>query len=133
MPYEYRRLTAEERAQVVRQREEQGFPLHSPPHPFREQAYYLITAANYEHAPIMARPGRCTDLESRLLAALDSLRADIAGWVILPNHYHILVGEVSLTSLSAALRLLHGRTSREWNLADALTGRRAWFSSSPTG
>ncbi len=54
--------------------------------------------------------------------------AEVAGWVILPNHYYALVGVASLDGVSAALKALHGATAREWNLADAQTGaRRVWY------
>jgi putative transposase len=54
--------------------------------------------------------------------------ADISGWVILPNHYHILVSVSSLDLISGALKQLHGATSRQWNLEDNLTGqRRVWY------
>ncbi len=37
-------------------------------------------------------------------------------------------GVKSLNDVSAALKQLHGTTSREWNLADGLTGkRRVWY------
>ncbi len=127
MPYEYRKLTPEERAEVVRQRRERGYPYHAPPHPFREAGGYLITAANFEHAPVMALPDRRTDFESRLIVAMENIQAQVFGWVILPNHYHILVGVGSLDHVSAALKQLHGSTSREWNLADQQTGRQVWF------
>ena len=41
MPYEYRKLTPEEREAVLRQRRECGYPRHAPPHPFREAGRYL--------------------------------------------------------------------------------------------
>jgi putative transposase len=48
--------------------------------------------------------------------------------VVLPNHYHILLSIEALDSVSAALKQLHGATSREWNLADIQTGRRrVWY------
>ena len=128
MPYDYRKLTPEEREEVLRQRRERGYPLHSPPHPFRQAGHYLITAANLEHQPIMALPARRTDFETRLLTALENIRADINGWVILPNHYHALIGVESFDLVSAAFKQLHGATSREWNLTDGTTGsRRVWY------
>jgi len=128
MPYEYRTLTPEQREELERQRKALGFPLHAPPHPFREAGYYLITAANFEHAHIMFAPERRTEFERRIVAALQEIQADIVGWTILANHYHVLVGVESLDQMSAALKQLHGVTSREWNLADALTGkRRVWY------
>jgi hypothetical protein len=54
MPYDYRRMTPEEREEVVAHRHELGYSLHQPPHPFRDAGHYFITAANYEHASIMS-------------------------------------------------------------------------------
>jgi putative transposase len=128
MAYRYRQLTLEEREEILRQRRERGYPLHAPPHPFRQAGYYLITAANFEHVPIMAAPARRTEFEARLLEAMQGIQADVVGWVVLPNHYHVLVGVESLDWVSAALKGLHGSTSREWNVADGQTGkRRVWY------
>lgn len=127
MPYEYRRMTPEERAEVVQYGREQGFPLHSPPHPFRDEGYYLFSAANFDHAPIMACPKRRTEFEAMLLAAMQEIHVEVSAWVVLPNHYHILACIDSFASFSAALKRLHGPTSRRWNLADGQVGRRVWF------
>ncbi len=128
MPYEYRKMTPLEREQILHQRRERGYPLHAPPHPFREAGRYLLTAANFEHAMIMSAPDRRTDFEARLVESMHNLTADVYGWVVLPNHYHILVGLESLEPASAAIKHLHGVTSREWNLAEGLTGkRRVWY------
>ena len=87
MPYEYRRLTPQERDLVLNQRRELGYPLHAPPHPFRDAGRYLISAANFEHVPMMASPDRRTDFESRLLAMMDDIHAEVYAWSVLPNHY----------------------------------------------
>ena len=42
--YEYRKLTPEQRAELVQQRLARGHPPHSPPHPIRDQPFYLLTA-----------------------------------------------------------------------------------------
>jgi putative transposase len=128
MPYHYRRLTPEERAKVEQERQRRGYPLHGPPHPYRDAGYYLLTAATYEHAPIMEPADRRTDFEERLYTELAGVQADIFAWVILPNHYHVLVGIKAFDQVSRAMQLLHGRTAREWNLADGLAGkRRVWY------
>ena len=128
MPYEYSKLSPEEGEELLRIRRERGYPLHAPPHPYRDAGYYLITAANFEHVPIMASPERRTEFEMLLLSAMKQIQADTVCWVVLPNHYHVLVGIESLDSVSAALKQLHGVTSREWNLVDGQTGkRRVWY------
>jgi putative transposase len=102
--------------------------LHGPPHPFRQVGWYLLTAANFEHATILAAPDRSRAFEERLLTTLRGINTEVFGWVILPNHYHALISVTSLEQVSAALKQLHGTTSREWNLTDHQTGkRRVWY------
>lgn len=47
--YEYRQLTDEQKAEVLRQRQLRGYPLHAPPHLRDVEGWFLITAATYEH------------------------------------------------------------------------------------
>ena len=128
MPYEYRKLSPEERKRVVEERKRRGFPLHQPPHPFREKGAYLITAANFEHVPVMSSAGRRTEFQEKILEELQGANVEISGWVILPNHYHILVYAETLNSISAVLKQVHGSTSRRWNEEDGLSGKRkVWY------
>ncbi|MGD2145549.1 MAG: transposase [Anaerolineae bacterium] len=129
MGYDYRRMTQEERVAVVDERRARGYPLHAPPHPYRGPGWYCIHAANFEHANVMSSPERLTGFEDRLLEGLRDAGAEVGAWVVLTNHYHVLVSVASLDQVSGALRWLHGRTSRAWNLEDELTGRRkVWYS-----
>jgi putative transposase len=125
--YDYRKLTPEERAEIVRLRRERGYPLHAPPHPFSSEGCFLITAANYEHRHIMHAPERRTEFEIALLEAFRQLGANIKGWVILPNHYHILIELKAFKRIAHTLQLLHGRTSRIWNIEDETLSRKVWY------
>jgi REP-associated tyrosine transposase len=126
--YVYRQLTPDERDEVLRRRRERGFPLHAPPHPIRGAGRYLISAANFEHNHIMSSSERRTDFESRLLEKLREIETEVFGWVVLSNHYHVLLGLETLGPPSAALKDLHGSTAREWNVADRKEGaRRVWY------
>jgi len=128
MPYEYRKLSPKEREEIVNYRREHGYPLHAPPHPFRNAGTYLISAANFEHRSIMCSPERRTEFEIRMLNSIKEITDNLIAWVILPNHYHILISIQSLDDVSAALKQLHGTTSREWNIEDDVTGkRRVWY------
>jgi putative transposase len=128
MPYEYRRLSPKEREELVKYRRAHGHPLHAPPHPFRGAGAYLISAANFEHKPIMNSPQRRTKFETQLLNSIKEIADDLTAWAVLPNHYHVLISVQSLEDLSVALKHLHGTTSREWNIEDGLTGqRRVWY------
>jgi len=48
-------------------------------------------------------------------------------WVILNNHYHIIVQTNSGNSLPKFMQALHGVTSRTLNLQDEKKGRQVWF------
>jgi putative transposase len=128
MPYEYRRMTPEQRRAVVDERRRRGYPIHSPPHPFADAGGYLISAANYDHVAVMHSPERRSDFQAQLMSELHPVGAEVHAWVILPNHYHVLLSVGRLEHIAAALQRLHGRTAREWNLSDGLTAkRRVWF------
>jgi len=96
MPYEYRKLTQKEREELVAHRIAMGFPPHAPPHPFRDSACYMFTAANFEHAHVMESADRRSDFQTRLLRAFQEIEAEISVWVILANHYHVLARVESL-------------------------------------
>jgi REP-associated tyrosine transposase len=128
MPYEYRKLLPKEREEIIKYRHAHGYPLHAPPHPFRGAGAYLITAANFEHRAIMNSLTRRTEFEARLLNSIKEITEDIIAWVVLANHYHVLLTIQSLNDISAALKHLHGTISREWNIEDNRTGkRRVWY------
>ena len=91
MPYEYRKLAPKEREEIVNYRREHGYPLHAPPHPFRDAGAYLISGANFEHQAIMSSPDRRTEFETRLLNSIKEITEDLIAWVVLPNNYHILI------------------------------------------
>ena len=121
-------MNPQEKANIEVYRRERGYPLHAPPHPFRDAGWYLITAANFLHQSVMCTPQRRDEFEAKLLQAFQGINAEIGGWVILPNHYHILAGVDGLDEVSAVLKQLHGSTSHDWNQIDGCTGqRRVWY------
>lgn len=76
----------------------------------------------------MSSPERQTQFETCPLSSIKEIAEEITGWVILPNHYHMLLAVQSLDAVSETLKHLHGKTSREWNIEDNLTGkRRVWY------
>ena len=69
-----------------------------------------------------------TSFQEILLKGFQEIQAEIIGWVVLPNHYHILGNIESLDLVSNLLKQIHGSTSREWNQQDGMTGKRkVWY------
>jgi putative transposase len=125
--YEYRKLTPEQRAELVKQRLAQGDPPHSPPHPVRDQPFYLLTATCYEHVRHMQSQRRRQQVLDALLEQFITTGMEIHAWAILPNHYHLLVHVTGFDALGGIFRLVHGPTARQWNLEDDTLGRKVWY------
>ncbi len=125
--YRYRGLSEDEREGLVNQRIARGFPPHSPPHFTSESGCYLLSAACYEHASLLNAADRRTSFLAALRDLLEGDGATLLGWVILPNHYHLLVDLPQADILPALLKVAHGRSSRAWNAADGAPGRQVWY------
>ena len=70
------------------------------------------------------------EFEAELLGAI--VAAKIFGWVVLPNHYHILVHPPDLHALLVNLGQLHGRTSHKWNGEEDCRRRKVWHRAAET-
>jgi putative transposase len=125
--YTYRKLTAQQQAEMVTERMHRGFPWHGPPHPEAPKEYCIVTATCYEHRKILNSPQRLAWFEDSLLAALKDLRIPCAAWCVLPNHYHVLVQTTDMRAVARGLGQLHGRSSFQLNREDNRRGRQVWY------
>jgi putative transposase len=127
--YNWRKLSAEERAFVLTQRKGRELPWHSPPHlDFAGTFTFIITAACYEHAHLIGKNvDRIAELEYELLTTCQNLNAKVYAWNVLPNHYHLLAQTADIKYLRKELGKIHGRSARFWNKEDDTLGRKVWF------
>jgi putative transposase len=125
--YTYRHLDAAERLELIQYREESGYPRHAPPHEYSASGWFLITAATYEHQPHFSDYARRYALWQSISAELTQANIECSAWAVLPNHYHLLVKVNELRQLASPLGRVHGRSSREVNSRDEVTGRRVWY------
>ena len=120
-------MTPEEREQVVRERKERGYPLHSPPHFKGVAGYYLITAACYQHQRVFNTPDLLSLLMDCLFERLKQAKLDVFAWVFLPNHYHIVVDTDDISFVGEALRKAHSKSATEANYIQEQKGRKVWY------
>lgn len=125
--YRYRTLTPGQKAEVRRHRQLRGYPTHEPPHLHQADGWFLITAATYEHKPRFCTEADRAWLLQELMTELQTAGIPFGGWVVLPNHYHLLVQCKPLSTISQPLRRVHARTARELNRREGLTGRQIWY------
>jgi putative transposase len=126
--YEWRRMTVEQREETLDGRKDRRRPWHSPPHRFLPgRRWYIISAACYEHGPIIGQTAeRMDELADRLYATCGEHSECVSAWCVLPNHYHVVLQTARIRELLRGLALLHGRTSYQWNGEEDLLGRRVW-------
>jgi len=127
--YEWRRMTAEQKSSILKLRQSQRRPWHSPPHlDLEANLQYLVTAACYEHEGIIGKsPNRMTECEDELLKVMHELGSRTYAWCVLPNHYHLLLKTERIKDVRNALAQFHGRSSYRWNGEDTVRGRKVWF------
>ena len=125
--YRWRSMTQDERESVLTFRKQLGRPWHSPPHSLGGSGEYHLTAACYEHAPIIgASPERMDAFSIALFGTLVNI--DLTAWCLLPNHYHLLVRVPDLRETCVRLGRLHGKMAFQWNGEENQRGRRVWHS-----
>ena len=62
-----------------------------------------------------------------MLNFLTTEGAKTYSWVVLPNHYHLLIKSNAVLQILKQIGLMHGRTSRLWNKDENIIGRKVWY------
>ncbi len=132
--YRWRTWTEEQRQIIYRERFERNYPHHSPAHLVSDHtSIYLVTAACYEHRPLIgATEQRIVDFTLQLYDLIHARSRFVFAWVVLPNHYHFLADIPDLFGMLGALGQNHGRTSFQWNGEDDSRGRKVWCNAAET-
>ncbi|MBM4043097.1 MAG: hypothetical protein FJ290_31795 [Planctomycetes bacterium] len=120
-------MTAAERRAALAARKACRHPWHGPPHEDYGEGSYHLTAACYEHEHFIGHtPERMARFEADLLDLLHAHSKTVWAWCVLPNHYHALTETGEIKTLLAALGMLHGRSSFQWNGQENTRGRQVW-------
>jgi putative transposase len=125
--YEYRKLTTHQRQQLVEERLARGYPPHQPPPPVREARYFLLSGACFEHRHHLNTPERRQTVLDHHFEQFIEQGMAIQAWVVLTNHYHLLVDVNDFDALGKIFSLVHGRTAFAWNLEENAQGRKVWY------
>ncbi len=126
--YNWRNMSDAERADVLAARKAREHPWHRPPHPAQGAGTYHLSAACFEHVPVIGlNPKRMAEFEHALFETLQLHVTETVASCVLPNHYHALVATESLGSVLQAMGQMHGRTSHRWNGEEGSRGRKVWY------
>ena len=101
-------------------------PSHHPPHIYVDQTWYMITASTLKHAPFLSSEAAKVLVRDKLLELVQIYEISLRAWVILNNHYHLLLKTNVGRDLSRCIGRLHGNTSKQLNLQEGVVGRQIW-------
>ena len=75
--------------------------------------FHFLTFSCHRRLPLLDNPEAYSLFEHELEAVRSSYNFVIAGYVLMPEHVHLLVSEPCVSQLSIALQVLKQRTSRK--------------------
>lgn len=100
-------------------------PTRAPPHLFRSNACYLVTAKTLHGTYWIASDARKEAVISAFQYACAQRGWQLAAWVVLSNHYHcLLVAPESADGLSNLVASVHRFTATTWNRENGQPGDR---------
>lgn len=99
---------------------------HHPPHLILDDAWYMITANTHKNLPFLKMDKHKSLLHNLLINLCCEFSIDLKAWVIMDNHYHILMEIREGIKLKKFIQRLHGRSSFDLNNMDHARGRQVW-------
>ena len=99
---------------------------HHPPHIYIDDTWYAISSATLKHTPFLTSERAKALVRDTLKDFVQRFGIVLWAWVILDDHYHLLLKTSRGKDLPRFFGQLHGSTARQLNLWDATPGRRIW-------
>jgi putative transposase len=93
---------------------------------YLSDTWYAVTGSICHRQHLLKSAVRKELLRDQLETLVTEFRLRLAAWVILDNHYHVLVKSGVGDDIPRFLGRLHGRISFELNKLDVTRGRRVW-------
>lgn len=100
---------------------------YHPPHLYRDQTIYFITCRTVDKENFFATDAKKDILYSCLKTGLRRFKIAIYAFVILNNHYHLLIKAPKADILPMFVKHLNGKSSFELNKLECRRGRKIWY------
>src|SRR5438552_2199413 len=105
-----------------------AWPLHRPVHFYVQGGCYFVTAACLHHQPFLSAPERRTWFTDFLQRHLTEFQSEPVAWVVLPDHYHVVMRVEESRTVPELIQRLHARSATQFNREDGTPGRQVWWS-----
>jgi len=86
----------------------------------------MLSARTVEHARFLRSAEAKTLVRDKMVGLVQKFKMELKAWVILDNHYHLLLKTRRGHDLSTFFGQLHGGTSYQINRWDGTAGRQVW-------
>ncbi len=101
---------------------------HNPPHIYIDNTVYFITAHTYGEKNFLNTDEKKGILLNKINESIKYYQFKLYGWVIIDNHYHLLIRTTCGNNLGKFINMVHGSSSYEINKIDKSQGRKIWYS-----
>ena len=91
-----------------------------PPHLFINNSFYFITCRTKQGINFFNTDYRKQIIKKSISRALDKYNYKIFAWVILDNHYHLLIKILDANKLSKFIQYINGSSSRWLRLRESI-------------
>jgi putative transposase len=98
-----------------------------PPHIYTDNACYFLTARIAGKQWILDTDAKRALVRDVLREAILQHDIRLYAWVILADHYHLLLRTSEVAPLHKFVKRLHGQSAILLNKQDATPGRRVWY------
>lgn len=100
---------------------------HAPTHRFEGDNTFFITGATYLKQHLYREPAALDLLQSTLFAEAQKHGCWLQAWVLLSNHYHLVVRCDDGENLRKMIHRFHSASALALNARDGSKNRRVWF------
>lgn len=98
-----------------------------PPHIYAQNAVYFMTGSTLRHQRFLAAGERRLLLRDILRQAIKDYGITLYAWVILADHYHLLLMTGNVAPLWKFVKRFHGESAIRLNKLDQTPGRQVWY------
>ncbi|MBU0598315.1 transposase [Patescibacteria group bacterium] len=98
-----------------------------PPHLFIDKCYYFLTARTLGGKNFFNNNEKKMILLNVIKCAADKYDVKLVAWVVLDNHYHLIIKFINSNKLIRFVTNIHVNSSRLLNKFDDTTGRKVWW------
>jgi putative transposase len=98
-----------------------------PPHIYVDNTCYFITASTMHCQRMLDTGDRRELVQNVLKEAIQQYGIRLYAWVILANHYHLLLKTGDVAPVYKFIKRLHGDSAIQLNKHDGAPGRQVWY------